>query len=179
MKNLVKEYFFYPNNLLVIKNFAPHETCEKYLEYFNDKISQTEKNREKTNLDSLRSLKEQIKIELLDFLKVSELYCSYFSFHKLLEGMRVSPHSDSMDIDGKEGAKDREFATLLYLNDDFEGGELYFPEHGVEYSPEKGSLVLFSGGKNNLHGVKTVLNKDRNAIIGFWGKGEPQSDDKM
>jgi hypothetical protein len=154
---------------LVVKNFSSQETCKKYLEYFNDKNSGSDKE-DKTISDSLKSLKEQIKLELSDFLKESNIYCSYFSFHKLLEGMRVSPHSDSQDIDGFDSSNDREFATLLYLNDDFEGGELYFPDHNIEYSPETGSLVIFSGGKKNLHGVRLILNKDRNSIIGFWGR---------
>ena len=64
------------------------------------------------------------------------------------------------------------YACVIYLNDDFNGGELYFPEIDLEVKPIKGSMMLFSASKKYLHGVKKVLDgPTRYAITGFvWKK---------
>lgn len=170
MNDTIKKYQLHPNNFLVVDNFVSKQLCDQYLDYFNNQVLTTKSENFKNQKDLLLETKTQMQKELCLFLKTPEVFCSYFSFHKLPVGARCSAHSDSLDIDGKEGSNEREFATILYLNDDFDGGELYFPDHGIEYSPRQGSLVLFSGGSGNLHGVKEVLNKDRHTLIGFWGQ---------
>jgi hypothetical protein len=48
------------------------------------------------------------------------------------------------------------FASVLYLNEDFVDGELYFPDKKLSYRfPEK-SLVVFAAGPDFIHGVKSV-----------------------
>ena len=49
-----------------------------------------------------------------------------------------------------------EVAANLYLTDDFEGGELYFPNLGISIKPKAGQLILFPGGHEYSHGVKMV-----------------------
>jgi hypothetical protein len=44
-------------------------------------------------------------------------------------------------------------SNLLYLNDDYDGGELYFPEHDFKIKPEAGMLVSFPGNWYNRHGI--------------------------
>ena len=55
---------------------------------------------------------------------------------------------------------------MLYLNDDFLGGEFY-TESGIVLKPKKGMLTLFNGATVK-HGVKKVLEKDRYSIIFWW-----------
>ena len=46
---------------------------------------------------------------------------------------------------GAPTTADRAFAVSLNLNDDFEGGELIFPEYaGVKVSPPTGAAAVFS-----------------------------------
>ena len=45
-----------------------------------------------------------------------------------------------------------DFASILYLNDNFEGGETYF-EDGTVLKPEQGTCVIFESMKH-FHGVK-------------------------
>ena len=44
-------------------------------------------------------------------------------------------------------------SNLLYLNDDYDGGELYFPYHDFKIKPEPGMLVSFPGNWYNRHGI--------------------------
>lgn len=43
---------------------------------------------------------------------------------------------------------------LIYLNDEYNGGEIAFPEHNISIKPSPGDLVLFPC--HYLHEVKTV-----------------------
>lgn len=44
-------------------------------------------------------------------------------------------------------------SNLLYLNNNYNGGELYFPQHNLKIKPEKGMLVSFPGNFYNRHGI--------------------------
>jgi predicted 2-oxoglutarate/Fe(II)-dependent dioxygenase YbiX len=53
------------------------------------------------------------------------------------------------------------YSALIYLNDDYEGGELCFPLHGIEIKPKPGTLIMFPGNCMYLHEVKKVLSGHR------------------
>ena len=44
-----------------------------------------------------------------------------------------------------------EYAVLLYLNDDYEGGEIYFPDYDLKIKPEIGDLIFFPGTQRYMH----------------------------
>eukprot|EP00794_Sanderia_malayensis_P016782 gene16782-18477_t len=62
----------------------------------------------------------------------------------------------------------RDFSGVLYLNDNFEGGDFIFadPEIKTQASlrPKCGRMVAFSGGISNLHGVRGVKSGRRCAL---------------
>ena len=59
-------------------------------------------------------------------------------------------------------------AVIIYLNDDYEGGELYFTQHDLKVKPGAGTLVSFPGTDEYLHGVANVLpGKTRYVISTF------------
>jgi hypothetical protein len=60
------------------------------------------------------------------------------------EGVGMGIHSDEVN-----------YASMIYLNDQYEGGELFIPELDFVQKPEKGMLVTFPGGKYR-HGVAKV-----------------------
>lgn len=62
----------------------------------------------------------------------------------------------------------KHYSSLIYLNEDYEGGELYFPEHDFVIKPEVGTLICFKGDENTLHGVKKVEAGTRYTISLFW-----------
>lgn len=49
-----------------------------------------------------------------------------------------------------------DIATLIYINDDYKGGEIYFPEYGISIKPEKGDLITFPDNPNFVHGVHKI-----------------------
>jgi hypothetical protein len=58
-------------------------------------------------------------------------------------------------------------AVLIYLNDDYEGGEINFPTHDLCIKPEVGSLLIFPGSLNYPHEVKEVLSGTRYTVA-LW-----------
>ena len=78
------------------------------------------------------------------------------------EGHSMPVHVDNAHPDGSEhNTPHRDFAAVLYLNDEFEGGEIYFPAHGVRLRPSAGLLVGFRGTADCPHGVTAVRTGER------------------
>ncbi|XP_057260043.1 prolyl 3-hydroxylase 3 isoform X2 [Pezoporus wallicus] len=89
-------------------------------------------------------------------------------------------HADNclLDPEGQECWKEppayvyRDYSGILYLNDDFQGGGLFFTEMDTvtvtaEVHPKCGRLVAFSSGKENPHGVWAV-SRGRRCAIALW-----------
>ena len=69
----------------------------------------------------------------------------------------------------KNTFKTKHYSSLVYLNSDYKGGELYFPQHNnYTIKPEPGTLVCFKGDENSLHGVHTVTDGIRYTLSLFW-----------
>jgi hypothetical protein len=82
-------------------------------------------------------------------------------------------HSDNTDEHGKSGAFTRSrYAGFLYLNDNFEGGLLRFPDQNIEIKPKVGMLAVFDGGFNNMHEVSLITSGVRYTIGSFWDDRE-------
>ncbi|XP_034030360.1 LOW QUALITY PROTEIN: prolyl 3-hydroxylase 3 [Thalassophryne amazonica] len=66
----------------------------------------------------------------------------------------------------------RDLSAVLYLNDDFEGGELFFTTRDAKtvtarVKPSCGRLVGFSSGPVNPHGV-TAVTRGRRCALALW-----------
>jgi hypothetical protein len=60
------------------------------------------------------------------------------------------------------------YATILYLNDDYVDGELFFENLDIEVKPKPGSLLIFPGTEKYEHGVRFVGDGPiRYVIVGF------------
>jgi predicted 2-oxoglutarate/Fe(II)-dependent dioxygenase YbiX len=86
----------------------------------------------------------------------------------MLEGAINEAHDDDGDRYPGKPAVEEHYSAVLMLNNDYEGGELYFEHHGVQVRLEAGDLIMFRGNAENLHGVRQVTSGKRvNAIIFF------------
>lgn len=85
-------------------------------------------------------------------------------------GSSANPHSDNSDFDGNptKGFENLKYVGILYLNDDYLGGDLFFPEHDIQIHPNPGSMYIFSGGVENIHGVTEITSGTRYSIVSFW-----------
>ncbi|KFU84155.1 Prolyl 3-hydroxylase 3, partial [Chaetura pelagica] len=95
-------------------------------------------------------------------------------------------HADNclLDPEGQECWREppayvyRDYSGILYLNDDFQGGGLFFTEMDTvtvtaEVHPKCGRLVAFSSGKENPHGVWAV-SRGRRCAVALWYTHSPE-----
>ena len=90
-----------------------------------------------------------------------------------LPGQFQNPHADKELWEGEDAGKPNDFpyydlASLFYLNDDYEGGELYFPNQGVQFKPKAGAAYFFPGDMNYIHGVTEIKSGIRYTCPFFW-----------
>ena len=90
-----------------------------------------------------------------------------------LPGQFQNPHADKELHEGNLAGKPNDFpyydlGSLFYLNDDYEGGELYFPKQGVQFKPKPGAAYFFPGDMNYIHGVTEIKSGIRYTCPFFW-----------
>jgi predicted 2-oxoglutarate/Fe(II)-dependent dioxygenase YbiX len=61
-----------------------------------------------------------------------------------------------------------DYGSILYLNDDYEGGELFFPKYNIHLKPKPGTLVFFPSTNMYAHGVTEVTDGIRFTSPHFW-----------
>lgn len=66
-----------------------------------------------------------------------------FSIYKYVPGEGVSNHHDGCKRNTGDDCAKLAVSNLLYLNSDFEDGEIHFTDLGLTIKPETGKLVLF------------------------------------
>jgi hypothetical protein len=88
---------------------------------------------------------------------------------KWTSGTEQQPHADKQLNDGSPNPfPDYDLNSLIYYNDDFEGGELYYPEHDIVIKPEPGLAVAHPGDIHFLHGVKRIISGERWTTPSFY-----------
>jgi len=93
-------------------------------------------------------------------------------------GIHMPPHADNANPDGSpHPMAHRDFSGILYLNDDYEGGELYFTALNTVIEPKKGMLVAFTAGFYHEHAVLRVERNQRLTMPFFFtfdrGRADP------
>lgn len=84
------------------------------------------------------------------------------TIQRMQEGVELKAHTD------QHTDPSIRYATIIYLNDDYEGGELFFSNKGLDLRPKPGDLVIFPGTDEFNHGVRHVQpGPIRYVIVGF------------
>jgi hypothetical protein len=88
-------------------------------------------------------------------------------------GTRQEPHADKELHEGPDAGTPNDFphydiASIFYFNEDYDGGELFFPIQGIEFKPNAGSAYFFPGDRNYVHGVRPILSGNRYTSPFFW-----------
>jgi len=90
------------------------------------------------------------------------------------EGGKYEPHFDGVGMwlgpDNNiyfRKILDRDLTVLIYLNDDFEGGDLIFNDLKIRIRPEPGLLVAFPSTEYYMHQVEPVTKGKRHTIVSW------------
>lgn len=76
-------------------------------------------------------------------------------------GQTFSEHTDEIP------ENKRTVSTILYLNDDYEGGELRFTRFGLTYKPTRGDYIVFPSMWSYSHVAQGVTRGTKYAIVSF------------
>jgi hypothetical protein len=80
-------------------------------------------------------------------------------------GTEAIPHVHN-EQGGRQGTG---YNSIIYLNDDFEGGEFITPQLKSSISPIPGRLIIFDGSTVE-HGIAPIKGNTRYTIIFWWKK---------
>jgi len=78
-------------------------------------------------------------------------------------------HNDSENFERGEWRRvaDRDVSFLFYLNSEFGGGELEFPDLGLTIKPKKGMMIAFPSYKEYAHKVHPVTWGHRYTLVSW------------
>lgn len=89
------------------------------------------------------------------------------TLQRMQEGTKLTAHYD------QHTDSLIQYATILYVNDNYSGGELFFDNIDLKIKPKAGSLLVFPGTEKYRHGVEVVgAGPTRYVIVGFIKKSK-------
>lgn len=130
---LVVEDFISPNDILSILDFLKNN------HFLRARQSQIGRNNfefftENENISNLIYKKRKLPFKLIERPNILEFYC----YEK---GDFLTAHSDKPTIFNSN--QNSNYTAIIYLNDDFIGGETNFTDKKESINPKAGSLLLF------------------------------------
>jgi hypothetical protein len=115
-------------------------------DFFKDKVFNQNK------LDAFSEIDEKIKTLVHDCYILHPV-----NLIRHLENDFMHPHTD--DHQDNEQANERKtysrYGIVVYYNDDYQGGEITYPNLGIIHKPKARSLLIHSG--KHLHGTTRVI----------------------
>ena len=125
--------------------------------------------------DEIKTILKDIYIKTEKFILESynlstPVYMDTINLVRWFPGQSQPAHCDDMTDNDAEKIKfsHRAFGSIIYLNDDYSGGETFYPNFEIIVKPKKNTCVVHPGDCDHLHGVTQVENSVRYTIASFW-----------
>ena len=150
------------DSVYVFKNFFTKQACKKYSNTIKDigfkewPLPFEERVQDITNDPVVQVVKDFLNQTLNINLKISQAQT---------QNWHVNSYSE-LHVHDSHSRMQTKYNSLIYLNDDFEGGE-FITEGGLKLKPEQGMLTFFNG-QVVKHGTNKVFGKDRKTLIFWW-----------
>lgn len=169
----------------IVDNFLPVKSQEMIISYVTSEEANWDNSNagsswsgryihlENINNPKIKNFLYDLNKEVLLNLRIKypqvPIYAETFQLVRWLPGCEQLPHADGENEDGSEHEYSwRTHASLIYLNENYKGGSIYFPKQFLEIKPTPRSLIFFPGTTDYLHGVRQVTEGVRYTIAGFW-----------
>jgi predicted 2-oxoglutarate/Fe(II)-dependent dioxygenase YbiX len=94
---------------------------------------------------------------------IPNLYHEFYNMLRYSGGQEYKAHADGSTEGG------RSVSAIIYLNNDYEGGEVEFVNYGVKIKPEPGMLLLFPSNYAYRHIAHPVTSGTKYALV-TWMK---------
>ena len=193
-----------PHGVHVVNNYLPAQTCAEWVKHLDAQPRMPLGVHSVEKAESTGLVKERISGRVTDRVILGEIEEALVSFVQQAfvqaigpqmgrevewfenpqvlryeAGGLYGPHSDSDHFLMEEGVWkkviDRDISLLLYLNQDFAGGELAFPQFNYFYRPSAGDLLFFPSSGQYAHQALPVKSGIRYVIVSWaaW-RNEPR-----
>lgn len=130
-----------------------------------------------TNLDSYNTASSGIKEVYDTLVNALDIYGKDYadstgidlgtrmpiSISKYFTGTSMGPHTDSSPTPTTEN-----ISAVIYLNDNYYGGELRFPDLDVTIKPKSGSIIIFPSTPPFYHESLEIKNGTKYMSPAFW-----------
>lgn len=184
--------------LIEIDDFLTHEECDSVIniqwgfreaEFMVDGVPRRLSSRNSSyTFDALNVLSD-IRQKVIDFCNprlsqfdMKDTNYEQLSIQRYQVGQRYEPHFDFFNvpwISTPPIENDRVATLIIYLNDDFKGGDTTFPRLNIDVNPKKGKAAYFDYSttdeaerSNTIHGGSEVLEGTK-YIITSWIRKYP------
>lgn len=180
----------YRNSIRILDSFLSEEECDEIISYCNERKSFKRsmvynhadiKGKEMKNANIYSKDRTSSNMELKGYRNIDELYnrlCLAFGCSRnQLEPISCIRYEKNQQFkyhhDFIKGG-DRIYTAVIYLNNDFNGGELRFPEINMTYKSNTGSCIVFRNIDENqnvipesMHGSLPIRSGVKYAIPVF------------
>ena len=114
-------------------------------------------------------LRNRTAEKIKEAYRLNEVYADMTTLVRWFPGQEQTLHADDMtNLEGHEHFNHREFGSIIYLNNNYSGGNTYYSQHDIQIVPEPGMLAVHPGDTEHFHGVTKVEGNIRYTIASFW-----------
>jgi predicted 2-oxoglutarate/Fe(II)-dependent dioxygenase YbiX len=188
-----------PHGVVVKENYLSRDQCRKLLDIIEKqgsgwlKVMDLEKTTRETTVNKVdeNRVTELVDMEehqgmlndLVANLIIEEIEpgtgtrIEWFEEPQILKykpGGFYASHADSESYDNQLDAwvkvLDRDWSLLLYLNDEYEGGEIRFNKFNFEVKPKAGTLIYFPADGRYMHTALPVTSGVRYALVSWMSQ---------
>lgn len=168
-------------DIKVMHNVISDEDCNIIIDYLDNNNNTPDfpqlrfKNNAKFRKTFVDPYSDEIKTIILKYANIlspgSDYYVAEYFLSLFEKGYEMHMHKDIYE--------DIEFthSVVMYLNDDFEGGNLVIPDLNFIHSPKKGDVVMFSPVETD-HYVSMITSGKRYTAP-FWFTNNPKFKSKF
>ena len=153
---------------IIVDNFLSQVECHDLINFYKENEKFAKKFRDVYPLGLLKNNPKihHLKLKLNETSKDFNAEIDWFEIVKWPIGSKQGLHFDM--------AKNHTIlSSIVYLNDNFEGGQTYF-EEGTIFKPKMGRGLFFNG-QYYKHGVNTVEQNIRYVVAAWYKKLYPIS----
>jgi hypothetical protein len=160
----------------IINNFLSNEDCETIISYMDNQKDPKfwiSNNIRQMIVNAEEPALKNIILKYLDKIKKQyereDLYITEYMLSRYNSGFFMPAH-----IDIEDGKEHFTISGVAYLNNDFTGGDIFFPKLNIRHSPKMGDIALFpSSADASVHGVEIVTSGTRYAMP-IWITDNPK-----
>ncbi len=172
MAIVIRENFLTPQEIAATMHCAKTLTTwdTQAQGYWNSRIAHATQLLNFDERDLLVSIRKRVRAEIIQSYGLTQpIVADTLQIVRWPEGFEQQPHADAENPNGASHPYFwRAYASLIYLNNDFDGGQIYFPHQKLAPQITPGMLVFFPGTLEFLHGVSKVARGTRYTLASFW-----------